>query len=236
MTATAASDRDAAILSLEPLVTRLKSRVGYFVSQNATRDTGDLESAGWVAAIRAVDAFDATRGVPLEGFAQRMILGAMFNEVRRMDPVSERERQKVRVGRRMRFELQHELGREPSLGEIEARVPGFSRAVIRCQNHSPLSINAPLQSGVGVLADLPLEGTLAGSVDVATIVVEHEAATELRAAIESLDERRRTVIESRYFGDESLQDLARAFGVTNQRASQLHCTALAKLRGVLVVA
>jgi DNA-directed RNA polymerase specialized sigma subunit len=106
VTATPAIDRDAAILSLAPLVTRLVSRVSYLVSTTAACDRGDLESAGWVGAIRAVDTFDDSRGVPLAGYAQRVIFGAMLNEVRRADPVSERDRRTVRIGKRMRVELQ----------------------------------------------------------------------------------------------------------------------------------
>lgn len=236
MTATVASDRDAAILSLEPIVVRLASRVSFFASQNALVDKADLESVGWVAAIKAVDVYDPTRGVPLGGYAQRVILGAMLNELRRLDPVSERERRTVRVGTCMRFELQHELGREPSLAEIEARVPGFSRAVVRCHNHSPLSLDAPPRSSEDEATTQSLGAMVAGNVDVAAVVVEHEAVCELHAAIASLDERRRTVIEARYFGDVALGDVAREFGVTSQRASQLHLTALSELREALVVA
>lgn len=234
MTATVAVDRDAAILSLKPLITKFAARVGYFASGNAVCDMGDLESAGWIAAIRAVDTFDPERGVPLEGFAQRVIFGAMFNELRRLDPVSERERRMVRVGKRMRFELQHELGREPSLAEIEARVPGFSRAVVRCHDHSPLSVDAAPPNAPGFAS--PLSETIAGRVDVAALVIEHEATSDLHSAIANLDERRRRVIEASYFEDGTLAGVAREFGVSNQRASQLHMTALAKLRAVLAVA
>jgi hypothetical protein len=49
MTATVAADRDAAILSLKPLIAKFAARVGYFASQHAVCDTGDLESAGGLA-------------------------------------------------------------------------------------------------------------------------------------------------------------------------------------------
>jgi RNA polymerase sigma factor for flagellar operon FliA len=236
MTATLASDRDAAILSLEPIVVRLASRVSYFASQNALVDKADLESVGWVAAIKAVDGYDPTRGVPLGGYAQRVILGAMFNELRRCDPVSERDRSAGRKGTRIRHELCHELGREPSLAEIEAKVPGFSRGVVRC-HQSPVSINAPLVMHVQEPTfDMTLEGTIAGGADVASIVAERETVTELFAAVDRLDDKRRSVIESYYFEERTLDDVAMDFHVTGQRASQIHRSALAKLRETLAVA
>jgi RNA polymerase sigma factor FliA len=236
MTATIASDRDAAILSLEPIVVRLASRVSFFASQNALVDKADLESVGWVAAIKAVNVYDPARGVPLGGYAQRVILGAMFNELRRCDPVSERDRSAVRKGTRVRHEPRHGLGREPSLAEIEAKVPGFKRAVVRC-HQSPVSINAPRVKHLQDPSfDMTLEGSMAGGTDVATIVAERETVTELFAAVDRLDEKRRSVIESHYFGDRTLDDVAVDFHVTEQRASQIHRSALAKLREALAVA
>jgi len=235
MTTMFGSARDAAILSLAPYVKRLASRVQYFAS-TAVCDGADLRSAGWIAAIRAVDAFDPTRGVPLEGYAQRVILGAMFNELRRCDPVSERDRRTVRNGTRARFALAHELQREPTFAEIEAKVPGFARAFVRCQQ-VPLSLNQSSSSHEDdFVFDLSLEGKVAANVDVAATVVAHERTTKLREALGNLDARRRSVIEARYFGDRPLSESANELGVSNQRASQLHLTALAQLRDQLAVA
>jgi RNA polymerase sigma factor for flagellar operon FliA len=235
MNATAACDRDAAILALAPHVTRLAARVSHFASKNAVCDKGDLESAGWLAAIRAVDSFDPARGVPLEGYAQRVILGAMFNELRRCDPVSERDRRTVRVGTRVRYELAHELHREPTLAEIEAKVPGFSRAVVRCHG-TPRSMNeSPAWCEDNFVFDLSIEGKLAGGDDVADIVIAHETSTEVHASLARLDERRRSVIASHYFEERPLREIARDFGVSAQRVSQLHGMALESVRRRLAV-
>jgi len=231
----AAADRDAAILALAPLVRRLALRVSYFASKNPVCGANDLESAGWIAAVRAVDAFDPTRGIPLEGYAKRVVLGAMFNELRRCDPVSERDRRAVRVGMRARLELGHELQREPTLREIETRAPGFVKAIVRC-GRAPLSMNeSPAWMPEDFVFDLTLEGKLASQADVAATVVEHERTSEIRAAIGKLDKRRRAVLEAHYFEERPLHDVAGDFKVSDQRASQLHLSALEQMRKHLAV-
>jgi RNA polymerase sigma factor (sigma-70 family) len=116
-------------------------------------------------------------------------------------------------------------------------VPGFSSAAARCRDYSPLSIDAALeQGGEHALPGLALARMIPARAAVAELVIEHEAAAELRAAIETLDERRRRVIESRYYADRPLEDVARTLRVSKQRASQLHCTALATLSANLAVA
>jgi RNA polymerase sigma factor for flagellar operon FliA len=236
MTTMLARERDAAILSLARYVKRLAARVHSFASKCTVCDTADLQSAGWIAAIRAVDTFDPTRGVPLEGYAQRVIMGAMFNELRCCDPVSERDRRTARFGSRVRDELALELQREPTLAEIEAKVPGFCRAVVRC-GLTPLSLNqSPVWCEDAFVVDLSLEGKIAANVDVALAVVAHERSTTLHDALGKLDGRRRSVIESHYFDERPLSEVAQDYQVSSQRASQLHLTALAQLREHLAVA
>jgi RNA polymerase sigma factor (sigma-70 family) len=115
-------------------------------------------------------------------------------------------------------------------------VPGFCRAAVRCQQ-APRSMNESAASCEDdFVFDLSLEGKLAGSMDVAAVVVAHQTTTILHAALGKLDERRRSVIESHYFADWPLSEVAQDYRVSNQRASQLHVTALAQLRGHLAVA
>jgi len=226
MHATALADRDAAILSLVPLVRKLARRVASRITSTVI-DVDDLASAGSLAAIRAVDAFDPSFGVPLVGYASRVILGAMYNEMRRADPVSERDRRTARIGQRHRHELQHELGHEPSLAEIEARCPGFQRALERCRRRET-SYDAPLPHSEGY-ALCPLD-FLRSRDDVAGTVIANGERVELHGAIASLDGRRRAVIAQHYFEERSLYGIAADLEVSPQRTSQLHLSALGRLQ------
>lgn len=226
MPATTFADRNATILSLAPLARKLARRVAARVA-SAVVDVDDLESAGWMAAIQAVDRFDPSFGVPFEGYAIRVMLGAMYNELRRVDPVSERNRRTLRSGHRVRHELRHELGREPSRSEIEVRCPGYGRALGRYARLE-VSYDATVATCEGTMRR-PIDA-LCSSDDVAGAVVAAETRVELQGAIASLDDRRRAVISQHYFEHRSLHSIAEELDVSAQRASQLHRTALARLR------
>jgi RNA polymerase sigma factor FliA len=56
----------------------------------------DLESAGIVGLIDAVDRFDPGRGVPFEGYATARIRGAILDELRRVDERTRDDRVRLR--------------------------------------------------------------------------------------------------------------------------------------------
>jgi RNA polymerase sigma factor for flagellar operon FliA len=61
-----------------------------------------------------------------------------------------------------------------------------------------------------------------------------ESGRELMGALNRLPERERTIITLHYFERVALQDIAKSFGVTESRVSQLHTRALRMLRTALV--
>ena len=73
--------REERIRALLPMVRQIARRVHRMVPMS---DAEDLIGDGCVGLIRAVDGFDPTRGVPLEHYARRLILGSVLNGVRRM--------------------------------------------------------------------------------------------------------------------------------------------------------
>jgi RNA polymerase sigma factor for flagellar operon FliA len=94
------ADRDEQIRGLMPMVKRMARRLKRLVP---SFDLDDLVGDGSVGLIRAVDSFDPQRGPQLEDYARRLIVGAMLNGIRRMDPVSERARRIVRDGENQRY-------------------------------------------------------------------------------------------------------------------------------------
>jgi RNA polymerase sigma factor for flagellar operon FliA len=90
------TERDALIdrhLHLVPkTVKRLVPRVPVKI------DVGDLESVGYVALIKAADAFDPARGVSFRTWAISKVRGAVLEYLRTDDWVPRRERDKERAG------------------------------------------------------------------------------------------------------------------------------------------
>jgi len=214
--------RSAQIRVLLPIVKQLARRVHRMLPQ---ADLDDLVGDGSVGLIRAVDAFDPSLGIPLEHYARRVVLGAILNGVRRLDPVSERVRRTIRIAERARYALAQELAALPDARALEARVPGLARARTEAHRGTPLSLDAALPPGERLEPD-------AGT-DPQTIVVAEAECARVRAAVAALPPRQRRIVEAHYFEERSLRSLHLGLAVSPQRVSQLHLLAVARLRAAL---
>lgn len=213
------SEREARIRELLPLVRRIARRVRRLLPGV---DIGDLVGDGSIGLIRAVDNFDPSRGTTLEHYARRLILGAMLNGVRRMDPVSERSRRTMRDGEAVRYRIAAERGSLPPSLEIERMRPGFMRARAAVYAHVPLSLDAPLPEGESLCGDW--------SEDPAQILLAMEKRSWIRQGVASLPARQQHLVREHYYCERSLREVSKGMGISAQRASQLHVAAMVKLR------
>ncbi|HTX59287.1 MAG TPA: sigma-70 family RNA polymerase sigma factor [Verrucomicrobiae bacterium] len=218
-------EREAQIRALLPIVRRIAARVRRLV---AGVELDDLIGDGCVGLIRAVDSYDARRGTTLAHYARRLIVGAMLNGIRRMDPVSERARRAVRDGENERYAIAASRGDVPSLAEMDRRRPGYLRACLRATTGQPLSLDAPLPEGQSQQIDW--------SGDPALVAERRSRRAALAAAVERLTPRQRSVLVLHYYGERSLRAVGRELAISAQRASQLHVAALARLRESSVAA
>ncbi len=214
-----APQRADQIAALLPVVRKLARRLKRLVP---TFDLDDLVGDGSVGLIRAVDSFDPCRGTQLDDYARRLVVGAMLNGIRRMDPVSERARRIVRDGEHQRYTLAAALGAVPTADEMEQRCPGYRRAVAAAHRGQPLSLDAPLPLGESLVSDW--------GADPAQIVELRAQSARLAAQIDGLPARHREVVLLHYFKGSSLRAVGRRLAISPQRASQLHLSAIAKLK------
>ena len=89
-----AAARCAMIERYVPLASRIAR--GMNVPVGAVASADDLESAGVIGLIDAVDRFEPERGVPFEGYASLRIRGAVLDEVRRVDELGRADRRRQR--------------------------------------------------------------------------------------------------------------------------------------------
>jgi RNA polymerase sigma factor FliA len=214
-----AAAREEYVRALLPLVRKMARRLKRLVP---TLDADDLVGDGSVGLIRAVDSFDPLRGPQLAEYARRLIVGAMLNGIRRMDPVSERSRRIVRDGENRRYALAVMRGDVPSAREMEGHCPGYRRALAAAYWGQPLSLDAPLPRGEALAQDW--------SDDPARIVERRCDRAALKTLIDGLPRRQREVVLLHYFNGTSLRAVGRRLAISPQRASQLHVGALAKLK------
>jgi RNA polymerase sigma factor for flagellar operon FliA len=118
-----ALDREQLILSHLPQVRLLAARLHQRCPKEV--DLDDLESAGVVGLIIAVDRFKPELGYKLKTLAEHRIRGAMLDYLRELDPLPRSVRQFVRRRDEACSRLEHRLGRLPETAEI-AEVLGLS--------------------------------------------------------------------------------------------------------------
>jgi RNA polymerase sigma factor for flagellar operon FliA len=216
-------ERESRIRDLFPLVKRIARRVHRLIPGS---DLDDLIGEGSLGLIRAVDSFDPTRGPSLEQYASRIVVGAMLNGLRKLDPVSERVRREVREADRQRYELATQLGVLPTQRQMEQRRPALRRAVTHAYRYTPLSLDGPLPPGERLPGDW--------DADPAALAAERSERDCIQAALHALSVRQRQVLALHYFRGESLHQIGETLAISPQRASQLHLAGIKNLRKVIL--
>jgi RNA polymerase sigma factor for flagellar operon FliA len=197
-------------------------------------ELGDLVQDGMIGLIDAACRFDEDRGIKFETFAERRVRGAMIDALRR-DAWPRGVRRQRREIEAAREELRRELGAEPSLADLAARVGSdevrLGRTIVRIntiESTSPLSAGENIDGASLPPALVPSEPQ---SPDKA--YEEREVRERIRAAIAELPPRERKVIGLYYYGEATMKQIGAEIGVNESRVSQLHARAIQRLRKVL---
>src|SRR4026208_311578 len=124
---------------VEALARRMASSMPHSI------DIGDLVQDGVIGLIDAAHRFDEERGIKFETFAERRVRGAMIEALRK-DAWPRGVRRQRRELEAAREQLRRELGYDPSLADLAAKVGSdekrLSRTIVRIntiESTSPLS-------------------------------------------------------------------------------------------------
>ncbi len=215
-----------------PFVQALARRVAS--SMPHTIDLGDLIQDGMIGLIDAAHRYDADRGIKFETFAERRVRGAMIDALRR-DAWPRGVRRMRRQLETAREELRRELGAEPSLADLAARVGSdearLGRTIVRIntiESTSPLSSGDNVDEALLPPALVPSEPTAPDRA-----YAEKEVRERVRRAIAALPARERKVICLYYYGEVTMKQIGSEIGVNESRVSQLHARAVQRLRRLL---
>jgi RNA polymerase sigma factor for flagellar operon FliA len=226
-----ASQRDQ-IASGLPFVESLARRVA--ASMPHSIELSDLVQNGMLGLIDAACRFDEARGIKFETFAERRVRGAMIDALRR-DAWPRGVRRQRREIEAAREQLRRELGSEPSMADLAARVGSdearLGRTIVRIstiEQTSPLSAAEHFDGASLPPALVPSEPTAPDKA-----YETREVRDRVRAAIVSLPPRERKVISMYYYAEATMKQIGAELGVNESRVSQLHARAVQRLRAAL---
>ena len=190
----------------------------------------DLVQTAMVGLIKAIDRYDAYRGVEFAAFAIPTVLGEVKRHFRDRTWA-------VRVPRRMQerrlavadaiSELSNTLGRSPTVADVAAHLDTTEEAVLEglegSRAYSATSLFTPVSAdGTAELVD-----TL-GETDADMELAEIRIA--LGPAMAALDERERTILSLRFYGNLTQTEIAQQVGISQMHVSRLIARALGRLR------
>src|SRR4051794_3265906 len=211
-----AANQNRRIVAGLPFVESLARRMA--ASMPNSIDISDLVQDGVLGLIDAANRFDEARGIKFETFAERRVRGAMIDALRK-DAWPRGVRRQRRELETAREELRRELGAEPSLADLAARVGSdevrLGRTIVRIntiESTSPLSAGEHVDGSSLPPALVPSEPQ---SPDRA--YEEQEVRDRVRAAIASLPPRERKVIGLYYYGEATMKQIGAEIGVNESR-------------------
>ncbi len=220
------------VVATIPFVEQLARRVAATMPHSI--DIGDLVQDGVIGLIDAAHRFDEARGIKFETFAERRIRGAMIDALRK-DAWPRGVRRQRRELEAAREELRRELGCEPSLADLAAKMgtdeKRLGRTIVRInaiEATSPLASAENHDESTMPAALIPSEPEQPD-----TAYERNQTTARVQAAIATLPVREQKVIGLYYYGEATMKQIGAEIGVNESRVSQLHARAIRRLREAL---
>lgn len=229
----AATERDVLLMEHLPTVRYLARRIHERLPQHV--DLDDLVSAGVVGLIDAFSKFDHTKKVQFKSYAQFRIRGAILDSLRTLDWSPRELRRKGRAVEEALRSVTQRVGRAPSEQEIAkemdlslsdyqlllGELKGLEIGSLHMER-SEDSGDEELSYIPGSPEDDPLFRCLKG-----------EMKQRLADAIDELPEKERMVLTLYYYEELTMKEIGLTLGVVESRVSQIHSSAVMRLRASL---
>ncbi len=222
--------RDALALGNLRLVRMIVGRYGFPRALSF-----DLVQEGNIGLMEAIDRFEPEQGLRFGTYAAWWIRRGILRYVtanRRMIQIPMHVARLIHELDETRLELRKTLGREPSVGELAARMGTAPKRVQQlrtvAQPESSLEPASSEDDGMTLIQRLADDSACDPLVD----VLDQELRDALNGAIEQLKPREQTVVRLRFGLDRkqvTLQKIGEVLGVSRERVRQIQLTALRKM-------
>lgn len=226
--------RDELIDKYAPLVKYIAERLAARLPSSV--EVEDLVSTGVLGLIDALDKFVPDKGVKFKTYAEFRIRGAMLDYLRRQDwaprSMRRKERQLSQIFRDLEQRLKRPATHEEAAEEMGVSMDEFADLLNKARGLSLLSLNRTRDEGDegGELLDaIPDEDEHTPF----ELLKRQEIRDLIAKKINGLPEKERMVISLYYYNELTMKEIGRALNVTESRVSQLHSSAILRLKSHL---
>lgn len=227
--------RDKRLQDHAPLVKKLAHQLKAKLPANVEVD--DLIQVGMIGLLDAMSRYEEMHHAQFETYAVQRIRGAMLDELRNSDWLPRGVRQNMRKIEAAIHELQQQLARSPTEGELADQLgmslPEYQQVLSDGAGHQLLYFE-DFHGGSGASEDSGehfLDRYCSdSSQDPLKILMQAGFRTSLIQAIEALPEREKLLMALYYEQEMNLKEIGAILGVTESRVSQLHSQAVARIR------
>lgn len=228
-----AIERDRLLMEHLPTVRYIARRIHERLPQHVELD--DLISAGVVGLIDAFAKFDHGKKVQFKSYAQFRIRGAILDSLRTLDWSPRELRRKGRAVEEAIRSVTQRMGRAPVeqeiAGELELSLEDYQQLLgdLKGLEIGSLHMERSEDSGDEELAYIP------GSPEDDPLFrcLKGEMKQRLIDAIEDLPEKERMVLTLYYYEELTMKEIGLTLGVVESRVSQIHSSAVLRLRVAL---
>ena len=226
--------REAAVLAGVPLVRSLVGKIR--VPDHPLASAEDLESAGLVGLVEALNGYRLESGAVFMTYAYLRVRGAIIDYLRSLDVLSLDKRKRVAEAGAVADALRQEFGAEPSDRDVADRMGldlgAYDQLMMEAQARFALSLDAPAgPDGDGGSMYERVEDGAGRSTSAST---EHGHTLALvRTAVERLPKRTRAMIGMYYDDELTLREIGEVFRVSEARVSQILGKTMLQIRASL---
>ncbi len=231
--ASTGTGRDQLLVEHLPTVRFIARKIHERLPQHI--DLEDLVSAGVVGLIDAFDKFDHAKQVQFKSYAQFRIRGAILDSLRTLDWSPRELRRKGRAVEEAVRTATQRLGRAPSelelAAEMQLTLSDYQSLLgdLKGLEIGSLNMERSEDSGDEELAYIPT----APEDDPLFRCLKGEMKQKLADAIEELPEKERLVLTLYYYEELTMKEIGLTLGVVESRISQIHSSAVVRLRTAL---
>ncbi len=226
-------EQERVLLDHLPVVRFLARRIHERLPQHV--EIEDLISAGVVGLMDAFAKFDPEKKVQFRSYAQFRIRGAILDSLRTLDWSPRELRRKGRAVEEAIRVLTARMGRPPSESEVAAEMrlslDEYQQLLgdLKGLEIGTLHVERNEDSGDEELAYVPGRP----EEDPLFRCLRGELEERLAEAITKLPDRERLVMTLYYYEEMTMREIGLALGVVESRVSQVHASAVARLRASL---